>query len=505
VQKAFLEQLIESAPEAIAIVDLNMIVQRVNQEFTRLFGYSAEEACGQVLEGLIVPVYKKAEAASLNEQVLAGHTAAAETIRRSKDGSAIDVSVLVSPVKLGGGKGAIYCIYRDIRERKQVENQLRQSQKMEAVGRLAGGVAHDFNNLLGVILGHTEILGQQVGPVERKKTQAVEAAVKRASSLTNQLLAFSRKQVLQLTVLDLNAIATETEKMLRRLIGEDVQLSVQLDPDLGAVKADSGQIMQTILNLAINARDAMPHGGSLVIRTANVEINEGTVQQGVSIRPGSYVQLAVSDTGTGMDAAILAHMFEPFFTTKPVGKGTGLGLATVYGIVKQSAGYIFAESELGKGTTFQVYLPRVEESVEPTTPREMRSETPRGSETILLVEDEPALLDLIAANLQDSGYTVLEAADGVEALYVAEKYQGAIHAVVTDVVMPQMSGPELSRRIAGLRPEIKVLFMSGYADSALTPLGALDDKVIFLQKPFELGQLAQKVREALDEEPASVS
>jgi PAS domain S-box-containing protein len=504
VQKAFLEQLIESAPEAIAIVDLNMIVQRVNQEFTRLFGYTADEACGQELEALIVPAYKNAEAMSLNQEVLQGRTAAVETLRKSKDGSAIDVSVLVSPVKLGEGKGAIYCIYRDIRERKQVENQLRQSQKMEAVGRLAGGVAHDFNNLLGVILGHTEILGQQVGPAERKKTQAVEAAVKRASSLTNQLLAFSRKQVLQLTVLNLNTVAAETEKMLRRLIGEDIRLSVYLDPDLGAVKADSGQIVQTILNLAINSRDAMPDGGSLTIRTANVEVKEGTVHQGVSIRAGDYVQLSVSDTGTGMDAATMAHMFEPFFTTKPVGKGTGLGLATVYGIVKQSAGYVFAESELGKGTTFQVYLPRVEESIEPMALRETRTETPRGSETILLVEDEPALLDLIASSLQSSGYTVLEAADGVEALYVAEKYQGAIHVLVTDVVMPQMSGPELSRRITSLRPEIKVLYMSGYADNGLTPLGAMDDKVVFLQKPFELGRLAQKVREALDEAPTPV-
>jgi len=504
VQKAFLEQLIESAPEAIAIVDLNMIVQRINQEFTRLFGYTPEDACGRHLHALIVPSEERAEAVALGQEVLRGNTAALETVRKSKDGFVIDVSVLVSPVKLGEGKGAIYCIYRDIRERKQVENQLRQSQKMEAVGRLAGGVAHDFNNLLGVILGHTEILSKHVGPAERKKTQAIEAAVKRASSLTNQLLAFSRKQVLQLTVLNLNAVAAETEKMLRRLIGEDIRLDVHLDPDLGAVKADAGQIVQVILNLAINARDAMPSGGSLTIKTANVDFRECAVRQGVPVQPGAYVLLAVSDTGTGMDRDTLGHIFEPFFTTKPVGKGTGLGLATVYGIIKQSAGYIFADSELGSGTTFQVYLPRVEESIEPLPLQGSRTEIPRGSETVLLVEDEAALLDLISASLLDSGYTVLEAVDGVEALYLAERHKGVIHALLTDVVMPQMSGPELSRRIAALRPEIKVLYMSGYVDNALTPLGALDAKVVFLQKPFELGKLAQKVREVLDEAPASV-
>ena len=498
VQKAFLEQLIESAPEAIAIVDLNKVVQRVNREFTRLFGYTGEEVYGKRLDDLIVPAEKKAESDVLREEVLGGQTVTRETVRRSKGGHLIDVSVLVSPVKLGEGTGAVYCIYRDIREHKQVENQLRQSQKMEAVGRLAGGVAHDFNNLLGVILGHTEILNQQVGSAERKKTQAIEAAVKRASSLTNQLLAFSRKQVLQPTVLNLNVVTAETEKMLRRLIGEDIRLEVHLDPQLGAVKADSGQIVQVILNLAINARDAMPHGGSLTIKTANVDIEEETVRQGVPVRAGGYMLLAVTDTGTGMDGETLAHIFEPFFTTKPVGKGTGLGLATVYGIVKQSAGYIFADSELGKGTTFEILLPRVEEFIQPLVPRESRGKALRGTETILLVENELGLLELISASLQRSGYKVVEAADGVEALHLADKYAGVIHALVTDVVMPQMSGPELSRRVTAVRPEVKVLYMSGYADHALE---ALDEKVIFLQKPFEMGLLAQKVREALEETP----
>jgi len=504
VQKVFLEQLIESAPEAIAIVDLQGKVQRINQEFTRLFGYFPEDACGRYLDTLIVPADKNAESTLLNEKVLQGSTAALETVRKGKDGLAIDVSLLVSPVKLGEGKGAIYCIYRDIRERKQVESQLRQSQKMEAVGRLAGGVAHDFNNLLGVILGHTETLAHQISPGERRKTQAIEAAVKRASSLTTQLLAFSRKQVLQLTVLNLNAVASETEKMLRRLIGEDIRLEVRLDPELGAVKADSGQIVQMILNLAINARDAMPHGGSLTIKTGNAYFGEGSVRQGVSVRPGKYVLLEINDTGTGMNEATKAHIFEPFFTTKPVGKGTGLGLATVYGIVKQSAGYIFADSELGKGTSFQIFLPLAEALVERLPLRELRTETPRGSETVLLVEDEGALLDLISASLRDSGYTVLQATDGVEALYVSEKHDGAIHVLVTDVVMPLMNGPELARRITAMRPEIKVLYMSGYADDALTPGWGRDEKVTFLQKPFELGKLAIKVREALDETPASV-
>ena len=269
------------------------------------------------------------------------------------------------------------------------------------------------------------------------------------------------------------------------------------------MKADSGQIVQVILNLAINARDAMPNGGSLTIKTANVDFDRARLRQGVPVRAGSYVLLEVSDTGTGMDGETLAHIFEPFFTTKAVGKGTGLGLATVYGIVKQSAGYIFADSEPGKGTTFQVYLPRVEESVEPLALQEARTATPRGSETILLVEDEGALLELISGSLEDSGYNVIGAANGVEALHLAEKYDGLIHVLVTDVVMPHMSGPELSRRITTVRPEIKVLYMSGYADTTPTPLEALDEKVIFLQKPFELSRLAQKVREAL-ETPASV-
>jgi len=505
VQKVYLEQLIESAPEAIAIVDLNNVVQRINREFTRLFGWTPEEACGRDLDTLVVPPDRRAEGLALNRDIGDGSTASVETIRLSKAGIPIDVSILGAPVNLGEGRGAIYCIYRDVRERKRVESQLRQSQKMEAVGRLAGGVAHDFNNLLAVILGHNELLALEASPSARPKIEAIEAAVKRGSSLTNQLLAFSRKQMVQPVVLDLNLIVSETDKMLRRLIGEDVELTVELDPELGRLRADSSQIVQVILNLAINARDAMPNGGQIAIRTANIEFPEGTVRQGVPVRPGCYISLLIRDTGSGMTPEVRTHVFEPFFTTKPVGKGTGLGLATVYGIVKANAGYIFVESEVDRGTTFEIFLPRVDELAHtPVLQPISRAVSTSGSETILLVEDEPALSRLIHENLQRSGYQVLVASDGVEALHLAAQYKGPIQLLITDVIMPQMNGTELAQRIAGIRPHIKVLYMSGYTD-AVTSFPAPNGGVALIHKPFKWGALALKLRELLSEGAASVS
>ncbi len=388
----------------------------------------------------------------------------------------------------------------EITERKQLEAQLLQSQKMEAVGRLAGGIAHDFNNLLTVIKGYSELLVEEVGGDGRLRRAAeeIDKAADRAALLTRQLLAFSRRQVLEPEVLDLNDVVANMDKMLRRLIGEDIDLVSVRRPGLGRVKADPGQIEQVIMNLAVNARDAMPQGGKLTLETANVELDEVYARNHVAITPGSYVMLAVSDTGCGMDAETQARIFEPFFTTKELGKGTGLGLATVYGIVKQSGGYIWVYSEPGQGTTFKVYLPRLEEAVETAQPEREIVRPARGSETVLLVEDEENVRQLVRQTLEKNGYTVLEARAGAEATQLSAQHPGPIHLMLTDVVMPKMSGRELAERLALLRPGIKVLYMSGYTDNAIVHHGVLDPGTAFLQKPFTAADLGQKVREVLD-------
>ena len=386
-------------------------------------------------------------------------------------------------------------------ELRESEEQLRQTQKMEAVGRLAGGVAHDFNNLLMVMRGYGELMFNRLDANDplRRNAEEIQKAAERATALTQQLLAFSRKQVLQPKVLDLNAVVTDVEKMLRRLIGEDIKLAAVLDLALGWVKADPGQIEQIILNLAVNARDAMPQGGRLTLKTANVTLDQAYVRQHVGATPGPYVLLAVSDSGVGMDAETQSHIFEPFFTTKGVDKGTGLGLSTVYGIVKQSGGYIWVESAPGRGTTFEIYLPLVEEAVagEELHPA-LLAPTPGGAETILVVEDEMSVRRLAAEFLGSSGYTVLEAQDGGAALQVCEEHRGPIHLLITDVVMPGMSGRELAVRLAGRRPEMKVIYMSGYTDDAMVPHGVLEEGIHFLQKPFSLDALARIVREGLE-------
>jgi PAS domain S-box-containing protein len=388
----------------------------------------------------------------------------------------------------------------DISERKQLEAQLRQAQKMEAVGRLAGGVAHDFNNLLTIIGGYSQLLldldlkDQQRGHIEE-----VKKAADRAASLTRQLLAFSRQQVLAPQVLDLNVVVANTEKMLRRLIGEDIELVNSLGSNLGRVKADPGQIEQVILNLAVNARDAMPRGGRLTIETANLELDETYARGQVSVEPGPYVMLSMSDTGSGMDAETQTHIFEPFFTTKEPGKGTGLGLATVYGIVKQSGGYIWVNSEEGHGATFKIFLPQVQETAEVVERSSEGDAAAGGSETILLVEDEEPLRRLARGILEGDGYTVLEACGGEEALQVCGQHKGPIHLILTDVVMSGMSGRELAERLAVSHPESKVVYMSGYTDDSVVRHGVLDAGTILLQKPFTPDALAHKVRETLDD------
>ena len=406
----------------------------------------------------------------------------------------------VEPLRNENGRceGAI-CMALDVSDRKKLEEQLRQAQKMEAVGRLAGGIAHDFNNLLMVIQGHAELLTDRMKPGEslRRNAEQIQEASQRATSLTRQLLAFSRKQMLAPVVLNVQAVVSDMGKILRRLIGEDVELVTVNAPDLKRVKADRSQIEQVIMNLAVNARDAMPRGGKLTIETANVEFDDSYSRAPVVLMPGRYVMLAVTDNGTGMDADTQAHIFEPFYTTKEKGKGTGLGLATVYGIVKQSGGYVWVYSEIGRGTTFKIYLPSVEEEVAPREIRKAVASLPRGTETVLLVEDEEGVRELAKEYLESCGYKVLVAQNGQAAIDLVSKHSGPIDLMMTDIVMPGLSGSDLAKKVQSLRPDIRVVYMSGYTDQAIIHHGILSSDVLLLQKPFTMSTLAHKLREAL--------
>jgi PAS domain S-box-containing protein len=389
----------------------------------------------------------------------------------------------------------------DVTERRALEQQLRQAQKMEAVGRLAGGIAHDFNNLLMVISGYSESLLERIGDDQEMRGHAREIAnaAERATSLTRQLLAFSRKQMLDPKIVDLNSVVAENVKMLTRLIGEDIDLVMVPGPDIGAVKADPGQIEQVIMNLAVNARDAMPKGGKLTIETANVTLDANYARFHAPVKPGDYVMLAISDTGMGMDAETQAHIFEPFYTTKGL-KGTGLGLSTVYGIVKQSEGYIWLYSETGKGTSFKIYLPRFSATGEAlaTQPALAQEKTSKGHETILLVEDEENLRRLARQSLENQGYNVIDAPDGGAAIKISQAHPGPIHLLLTDVIMPGMNGRELANKLSPTRPEMRVLYMSGYTENHIGHNGTLDEGITLLQKPFTLSALRSKVREMLD-------
>ena len=390
------------------------------------------------------------------------------------------------------------------RGRAQLEEQLRQAQKIDSIGRLAGGVAHDFNNILTAINGYADLMFLELAPGDplRSSVTEIRRAGERAADLTRQLLVFSRRQMLQPRVLALNSLITDSIKMLKPLLGEDIELVTLLDPELGQVKADAGQMDQVILNLALNARDAMPQGGRLTLETQNVILQEEYAQKHFSLKPGSYVMLAISDSGCGMDAQALSHIFEPFFTTKEPGKGTGLGLSTVYGIVQQSGGSIWVYSEPGRGTAFKIYLPRIEEPVAEAEEKRAETESPRGSETILVVEDDDIVRKLTCQALRKYGYQVVEAANGGEALLACKRHPDTIPLMITDVVMPQMSGPELAVRLRLLHPEIQVLYISGYTDDAVVRYGLLDTALFFLQKPFTPDALAHKVRNILDQQIA---
>jgi len=472
----------------------------VNPALVRMLGYSSAEELLAVDMASEVYADPEQRAAVLQAYNQSGHLGTIELRWKRKDGHQIIVRLSGTPFKDEHGETLGFeMIAEDISERRTLEDQLRQSQKMEAVGRLAGGIAHDFNNLLTVIKGYSELMIDDLDNADplRHEVDEIKKAADRAASLTRQLLAFSRQQVLAPRVLDLNVVVHNMDKLLHRLLGEDIDLFTVLEPGLGRVKADPGQVEQVIMNLAVNARDAMPQGGKLTVETSNVDLDESYVRDHAAVRPGRYVMIAVSDTGSGMPEKVKSRIFEPFFTTKEVGKGTGLGLSTVYGIIKQSDGYIWVYSEVGRGSTFKVYLPRVDAPAEIPLSRAL-APARHGSETVLLVEDEDGVRALVRQVLHKHGYNVLEARHGGEALLMCERHQGKIDMLLTDVVLEQMSGRELAERLLKLRPEMKVLYVSGYADDAIVHHGVLTAGMAFLQKPFTTEALARKIRYVLD-------
>jgi hypothetical protein len=498
--------LFESNPHPMWVYDEETLAfLAVNDAALRHYGYSRDEffAMGvlDIQPPEEVPAFNQWYETFMTQREPGRTYQSPHSLRhRKKDGAIIEVDIAANPIVFEGRK-AWLLLATDVTEKRSLEAQLLQSQKMESMGRLAGGVAHDFNNLLGIITGYGELLRKKVAADPRliKYVDDILKAAERAAGLTRQLLAFSRKQVLQPRILDLNAVVGETEKMLQRLIGEDIQLLTVLDEHVDPVRADPGQMDQVLMNLAVNARDAMPRGGRLTIETGNVVLDQAYSRQHAGVAPGHYVMLAVSDTGHGMTSEVRTRVFEPFFTTKGPGKGTGLGLATVHGIVQQSGGHIWVYSEPGHGTTFKVYLPRTDApgwAVETPAPAEI--ELPRGSETVLLVEDEASLRKLVRECLEASGYTVLEASHGTAALERSERHPGRIDLLMTDVVMPGMSGRELAERLRASRPEIRILYMSGYTDDAVVLHGVLAEDMAFLQKPFTAAELAGRVREVLD-------
>jgi PAS domain S-box-containing protein len=496
--------IFEAAPGGICVTGQDGRILDANQSFLDLFGYTREEITGLNAEDFYVDPANRVRFQRAMEAE--GRVTDFEAKLRKKDGTELDC-LLTTTVRRDthGSRSGYLGIVVDVTEQKRVELQLRLSQRLEAVGRLAGGVAHDFNNVLMAIMGSSELLLSDLGDTHpgRAEVHQIQHAARRAADLTRQLLAFARRELVEPRVLNLNAVVADAEKMLRRLIGEDIQLVTVLQHELWSVKADPGQIEQVIVNLVVNARDAMPEGGQLTLETANVDLDEAYAHQHVPSEPGSYVMLAVSDTGRGFDEQTRARIFEPFFTTKEAGKGTGLGLATVYGIVKQAGGYIWVYSEPGHGSTFKVYLPRVDvgvdvpEEVSRPAVADAAGEVLRGTETVLVVEDESAVRALLCEFLRRYGYTVLEASHATEALDISSRHDGRIGLLVTDVVMPRISGPELAEQLMLSRPGLKVLYVSGYADRAIVEHGMVRAQEAYLQKPFPPDVLLRKVRELL--------
>jgi len=474
----------------------------VNPALIHMLGYDSADELVKLDPQREVFVEPAEHERLLQEFQRTGCLDSAEVRWKRKDGSVITVRLSGrAATELDEADQALEIIAEDITDRRALEDQFRQAQKMEAVGRLAGGVAHDFNNLLMVVSGYTEVLMEALDQNDPLlvKVQAIQQAADRATTLTRQLLAFSRKQLLELKVVDVNSIVADMERLLRPLIGENIDLTTKLTPNVGHTRADAGQLEQVIMNLVVNAKDAMPDGGRILIQTSEADPDTARREHSL-IEPGTYILLSVSDTGAGMDRETQSRIFEPFFTTKEKGKGTGLGLSTVYGIVKQGGGYIFAQSEPGCGTTFRIYLPRVADPADSPRVDKHAQAAAGGSETVLLVEDEESVRELVRETLKTRGYTVIEASDGIAGMRVSEEYQGNIEILITDVVMPGMSGRELAKRVAAARPNIRVLYLSGYTEDAIIHEGALEPGTGFLQKPFTLQVLARKVREVLQGE-----
>ena len=493
--------IVASSQDAIISSTLEGTVLTWNRAAEITFGFMAEEIVGQSIKKLNLSnkpdeLSTVLAALSTNENITQ-----LELIRMRKDGTPINVSLTISPINDFAGKlTAVSVIARDVSEHKRLEDQLRQSQKMDAVGRLAGGVAHDFNNLLTVILGRAELTEKRPDLHEtvRRNIKLIHQTAGRAAVLTRQLLQFSRQQVLQPQVLELNTIVPDMQEMLRRLISEDIDLIIKLNSKVGKIRADPGQVEQVVMNLVVNARDAMPNGGKLTIETSNVDLDEAYCRKHGGARPGPHVMLAVGDNGHGMSETVRNQIFEPFFTTKALGKGTGLGLSTVYGIVKQTGGNVYVYSEIDQGTVFKVYFPEVNEKARGAKTSSSHLSAVGGEETILLVEDEDGIRDLLSEILMEKGYTVLLARDGEQALLCSDDHKHEIHLLLTDVVMPKMNGKQVANEISRKRDGLKVLFMSGYASEAIVNRGILDEGIEFLEKPFTPQSVARRVREVLD-------
>jgi two-component system, cell cycle sensor histidine kinase and response regulator CckA len=496
--------LLESASQAILSLDHNGKIVLINRRTEELFNYTRAELMGTGIETLLPESKRAIHARHREEYFERPHIRpmgiGMDLVGRKRDGSEFPVEVSLSAMDTDEGIFAIAFV-TDISQRKQLEEQLIHAQKMEAVGRLAGGVAHDFNNMLTVIAGYSKMILDELPPDDplREYAEEIGKAGERAGAITNQLLAFSRRQLIQPRVINVNAVMAQTEKMLRRLLGEDIQLTLDVQEDIANIKADPNQIEQAIVNLAVNSRDAMPNGGQIFLQTAQLDLDEVYVRTHLGVQPGEYVMIAITDTGHGMEAEVRKHIFEPFFTTKERGKGTGLGLATVYGMVKQSGGDIWVYSEPGKGTTFKLYFPVAREKaheskIEPPP----RVEQPSG-DTVLVVEDEEPVRDLTVRMLQQLGYSVLAAASGDEAIEISKTFSGTISMLLTDVVLPGMSGPQIAEALLLVRPEMKILYLSGYTENAISHQG-LESGADFLPKPFSRETLSRKLAEVIGRE-----
>ncbi len=493
---------IEQTAESVIITDTEGTIVYVNPAFEHVTGYHRAEVIGRNPSLLNSGEQDAAFYQELWATINTGKVWHGRFVNKRKDDTLYTADTTITPVRNGNRAIVNYvAVSRDVTRELQLEEQYRQAQKMEAVGLLAGGIAHDFNNLLTAINGFAELMQFQLTPDDSLYELAgkILGSGRRAASLTRQLLAFSRKQLIEPKVLNINSVVAEIEKMLKRIIGEHIQMETILAPDLWSAKVDPAQFEQVVVNLAVNARDAMPEGGRLTIETANVVLDEEFVAEHLEMEPGEFVLLSVSDTGMGMSNEVKAHLFEPFFTTKRLGEGTGLGLATVHGIVKQSGGHIWVESEEGRGTIFTIYLPRTDAAKSALAYSKVEADVPSGTETILLVEDDPQVRELAHRVLQEQGYTVLEGSNGEEALQLLRSHTGSIDLLLTDVVMPGMSGKALADQLLRTQPDLRTIFMSGYTDEAIAHHGVLDPDVAFLQKPFSPTVLARKVRDVLDD------